>query len=132
MTHLRPDAHRFRLVEADDAGEWFKYAPDGVVEQCREAGILTHRQCDAAHRLAECYARGGGAVPDRRHSFYGGTDDEEATARYRAEYRELLGAAPIRTQWALQTLCQDRFVLNILLWREGLDAIADRLRLAKY
>lgn len=127
----RPDAGRFRAVDADDAGETRHYAPDGVVERMREAGALTHRQADAAHILAEAYARGGGVVPNRRHSAGLGADDEEETARYRAKYRDLLAAAPQRTQWALQTLCQDQAPLNLTALQQGLDAVADRLKLAR-
>lgn len=109
--------------------------PDGLVRQMREMAPppLTARQFDAADFLADTYSRGGGWSPWRRTP--GGTPRPEgAVAAARAEFAGLIEAAPSWTRPALLSLAMGEAPIGgdpLPAWRAGLDAIADRLRLAE-
>jgi hypothetical protein len=121
-------------VPADDAGEWTVHVEpaERSIAHLRATGQLSERQCDAAAEMARLYGRGDGSMPGRRPG--SGSDvDEEATAEARREFRALLSVAPQRAHWAIIVLCMGEWPAGPdprPLWREGLSAIADRMKLA--
>lgn len=119
-------------VPADRAGESYLSAADGNIAHLRESGILTPRQCDAAAHMARLYGIGGGRTPWARGD--GQDRPEDLVERARAEFAELLAEAPERCRSAIVVLCMGEWVVSrdpLPLWRDGLTAIAERLRLAK-
>lgn len=120
------------LVPADRAGEAYLSATDGLIAHLRQAGMLTSRQCDAAAHLARLWGLGGHRSPWRLTGGDGGRPDDAVEAA-RREYRELVELAPARCRPALDTLAMGEWMASanpLPLWRDGLDPIADRLKLA--
>lgn len=118
-------------VPADRAGEAYLSAADGNIAHLRQAGVLTARQCDAAAHMARLYGIGGGRTPWARGHGQGRPDD--VVERARAEFADLLAASAQRSRADIVVLCMGEWVTShdpLPLWREGLAAIADRLRLA--
>jgi hypothetical protein len=116
-------------VPADDAGEVTLQVVEYILGHLRRVNALTPRQCEAAEELARLYGRGGGTRPWAR----GDGGERHECEDSRREFAALLEAAPYRCRGALLTLCQGEWVVSydpLPLWREGLDAVADRLRLA--
>jgi hypothetical protein len=125
-----PGGRVARIVPAEVAGEVYLYCAEGLIAHLRQSRMLTTRQCDAAEYLARLYGKGGGRRPWAKGS--GG--DHEPSADARREFDDLLRAAPRRTHSALTTLSMGEWVTSynpIHEWREGLDAVADRLKLAE-
>ena len=119
-------------VPADLAGEAYLSAADGLIAHLRQTGTLTSRQCDAAAHLARLWGLGGHRSPWRLTGGGSGRPDDAVEAA-RREYRELVELAPARCRPALDTLAMGEWMASgnpLPLWRDGLDPIADRLRLA--
>ncbi len=127
----RPDAARWTSVDADDAGEVYWHAADGLIAILHATGQLDARQTATACELARLYGRGGYRSAWRRTG--GGERDEAQVAAARRELREIIEAAPRRLQdglWRIASEDAGGIWRNWLpVWREGLDAVADRLRL---
>jgi hypothetical protein len=126
-----PDGRLATVVPADDAGEYMLSAAEGLLMHLEERQILTWRQCTAAAELARLYGIGGGRSPWRRSS--GGERPDDVVAAARAEFAALLSAAPQRCQWSLTVLAMGEWPTDRdprPLWREGLTAVADRMKLA--
>lgn len=123
-----PDGRQATAVPADEAGEFFLSAADGIIAHLRVTGTLTGRQCDAAAELARLYGLGGGRSPWRSS---GGSDrPEEAVEAARQQFADLLRSAPRRTHWPLTVLAMGEWIATYdprPVWRDGLDAIALRL-----
>jgi hypothetical protein len=124
-------ARELTTVPADDAGESYLSAADGNIAHLRASGLLTARQCDAAAHLARLWGLGGHHSPWR---LTGGTDRLESDVEAaRREYRDLVDAAPMRCRPSLDVLSMGEWIVAydpLPLWRDGLDVVADRLRLA--
>jgi len=119
-------------VPADRAGEAYLSATDGLIAHLRAAALLTPRQCDAAAHLARLWGLGGHRSPWRLTGGDGGRPDDAVEAA-RREYRQLVEFAPARCRQALDVLAMGGWMASanpLPLWRDGLDPIADRLRLA--
>lgn len=119
-------------VPADQAGEAYLSAAEGIIAHLRESGLLTSRQCDAAAHLARLWGLGGHRSPWRLTGGGGGRPDDAVEAA-RREYRQLVELAPARCRQALDVLAMGEWMASaerMPLWRDGLDPIADRLRLA--
>jgi hypothetical protein len=138
MTHAGrcitlPDGRVAIEVPADEAGEAYLSAAEGLLAHLRIQGVLTGRQCDAAAELSRLYGIGGGRSPWRMPGAgMGRADDEVANAR--VLFNELLASAPHRTQWAITVLCMGEWPTSRdprPLWREGLDAVADRMKMPR-
>lgn len=126
-----PDGRAAVIVPADEAGEFLLSAAEGLLAHLAERDMLTRRQLDAAATLARLYGIGGGRQPWRRTG--GGERSEEATAAARQEFDELLSYVPHRSRWPVTVLCMGEWPVAptaMSLIRDGLDAVADRLRLA--
>lgn len=119
-------------VPADAAGEAYLSAAEGIIAHLRETGLLTSRQCDAAAHMARLWGLGGHRSPWRLTGGDGGRPDDAVEAA-RREYRQLVEFAPARCRQALDVLAMGGWMASanpLPLWRDGLDPIADRLRLA--
>jgi len=119
-------------VPADRAGEAYLSATDGLIAHLRAAALLTPRQCDAAAHLARLWGIGGHRSPWRLTGGDGGRPDGAVEAA-RREYRELVELAPARCRPALDVLAMGEWMAStnpLPLWRDGLDPIAERLKLA--
>jgi len=126
-----PDGRSAVEIPGDDAGEFVLSAAEGILMHLEERCLLTWRQVTAASTLARLYGLGGGRSPWRRTG--GAVRDEEAVARDRREFAELLQYAPQPTRWPLTVLSMGEWLVErdpLPLWRDGLTAIADHLRLA--
>ena len=123
------EAREFRSVAADRAGEVYLSAADGNIAHLREAQLLTPRQCDAAAHLARLWGLG---LRRRPYSTGDGGNarDEDAITKARREYDALVDAAPYCTRAALDVLAMGEWIVTrdpLPLWREGLNAVAQRL-----
>ena len=126
-----PDGRSASVVPADDAGEFVVSAAEGLLMHLEQAGQLTWRQVTAAAELARLYGIGGGRSPWRRTG--GAERCEEVVANARREFAELRDRAPHHTRWALTVLAMGEWMADRdprPLWREGLTAVADALKLA--
>jgi hypothetical protein len=135
MTAIRrvtlPDGRVALEVPADDAGEFYLEAAEGLLQHLEQAGLLTWRQITAAGTLARLYGLGGGRRPWCKGTGPGRSEDIEAAARL--EFARLLEEVPLRCRGPLTTLAMGEWVTAynpLALWREGLTALADHLRLA--
>lgn len=125
-------ARVFVQVPAEDAGEVYLQAADGILAHLRASGLLTGRQCDAAAVLARLWGLGGGSAAWRTTGG-GGCRDEDAVAAARREYRELTGVVRMAIRPAIDVLSMGEWITAynpLPVWREALDAVADRLKLA--
>lgn len=130
------EARKLLTVPADEAGQVYLSAADGLIAHIRECAVLTPRQCDAAAEMARLYGISGGRRPWARSD--GSRGDSEQVERIMAAaaeaFRDALDAAPKRAHAAVITLCQGEWPVSYdprPLWREAYEAIADRMRLAR-
>lgn len=136
MTHrILPDGRMATIVPADEAGEFLLSAAEGLLMHLAGTSIFTRRQLDAAAELARLYGLGGGKSPWRKT---GGAERQEGTVEAaRAEFGILLACAPVACRSALLALAMGEWPdpVNIHrplpLLRDGWDAVADRLKLAR-
>lgn len=130
-TVVLPDGRVATEIPADEAGEYVLSAAEGLLMHLEATGKLSWRQVTAATELARLYGIGGGMRPWCKG---GGTERPEPIQEAaRAEFAALLQHAPHRTRWPLTILAMGEWLIErdpIPLWRDGLTAIADHLRLA--
>jgi hypothetical protein len=123
----------FVQVPAEDAGEVYLQAADGLLAHLRAAELLTWRQATAAATLARLWGIGGGSAVWRTTGG-GGCREEDTVAAARREYRELLSVVRVAIRPAVDTLSMGEWIVAynpLPVWREALDAVADRLKLEK-
>jgi hypothetical protein len=128
---ILPGGRLGTLTPADEAGEWYIRVEDDPAEHWLAIRMITERQCRALQYLRMLYGKGGGLVPGRRSYGHGGRS-EVAQAAARAEERELVARAPTACRSALLTACQGEWPVcpgMPAVLRDGLDAVADGLRL---
>ena len=92
---------------------------------------MTWRQITAGAELARLYGIGGGKRPWCKGG--GSERPEPVVEAARAEFAALLDRAPQRSRWALTVLSMGEWMAErdpLPLWREGLTAVADHLKLA--
>lgn len=126
-----PDGRAAVIVPADEAGEFLLSAADGLLAHLSDRGLITPRQFEAAAELARLYGIGGGRQPWRRTGR--GERSEDAIAAARREFDELLSHVPRLSRWPVTVLCMGEWPTvpaAMALIRDGLDAVADRMRLA--
>lgn len=129
-TVMLPGGREARLVVADDAGEFRLEVSEYLIAHLQDTGTLTPRQCDAARYLAELYGKSGGLRPWAKGSGGG----REPCPDARREFDDLLRATPRRCHWPLTVLAMGEWMTERdprPLWREGLDAVADRLKMPR-
>ena len=142
MAHrILPDGRRATIVPADEAGEFLLSAAEGLIAILTTADLLTARQSTAASDLARLYGLGGHRTPWRTTG--GGNDrPDDTVAAARAELRDLIEAAPRMCRNALWIMLTEEGGANPAvavalwvkwgrLWQDGLDAVADKLRLVR-
>jgi hypothetical protein len=142
MAHrILPDGRRATIVPADEAGEFMLSAAEGLISILASADLLTHRQTTAASDLARLYGLGGHRTPWRTTG--GGSDrPDEAVSAARVELRALIETAPRVCRDSLWVMLAEEGAANLTvalglwarwgrLWQDGLDAVADRLKMPK-
>lgn len=131
-TRTLPDGRLAQVIPADEAGEFCLSAAEGLLQHLEAQRMLTWRQVTAAAELARLYGIGGGARPWNRGGTVTRDEGDEAAAR--RQFDALLAEVPQRTRWPLTVLAMGEWMTErdpLPLWREGLTALADHLRLAK-
>ena len=136
MSHrILPDGRMATIVPADEAGEFLLSAAEGLLMHLAGTDYFTRRQLDAAAELARLYGLGGGRSPWRRTGGQGRA--EEAVAAARAEFAMLLDCAPVMCRASVLALAMGEWPdptsasRPVPLLRDGWDAVADRLKLAR-
>ena len=133
MSHrILPDGRIATIVPADEAGEFLLSAAEGLLAHLATTSIFTRRQLDAAAELARLYGLGGGRSPWRRTGGQGRA--EEGVQAARAEFAILHACCPLATRSAVLYAAMGEWPVTgnpVPLLRDGWDAVADRLRLAR-
>ena len=127
------DGRQATEVAADEAGEFYLSAADGIVAQMAQAALLTWRQAEALNVLARLRRASGWRPAWERPSGRGERPDgvEDAAGQEFARLVEII-AEPTRGHViAMLATGEWQVAARVSRVQDAADAVADRLKLAR-
>lgn len=127
------DGRQATEVAADEAGEYYLSAADGIVAQMAQAELLTWRQAEALNVLARLRRASGWRPAWERPGGRGQRPQEieDAAGREFAALVEII-AEPTRGQViAMLATGEWQIAARVSRIQDAADAVADRLKLAR-